>query len=42
MVEKILMKAEEEYEADDFEKLMSKKQTDTSIISDQYFRPEEL
>lgn len=42
MVEKILMKAEAEYEADDFEKLMQKKQTDSSIISDQYFKPEEL
>lgn len=42
MVEKILMKAEEEYEADDFEKLMQKKQTDSSIINDQYFKPEEL
>lgn len=42
MVQKILMKAEGEFEADDFEKLMQKKQTDTSIISDQYFKPEEL
>ena len=42
MVEKILMKAEQELEADDFEKLMSKKQTETTIINDQYFRAEEL
>lgn len=42
MVEKILMKAQEELDADDFDKLMAKKQTDNSIITDGYFRPEEL
>lgn len=38
----ILMKAEQESEYDDFEELMIKKQTDTSIISDEYYRPDEL
>ena len=38
----ILMKAEQETEYDDFEELMIKKQTDTSIISDEYYRPDEL
>lgn len=42
MVQKILMKAQEEFEADDFEKLMTKKQTDNSMITDGYFIPEEL
>lgn len=42
MIQKIIMKATEEFEADDFDKLMTKKQTDTSIINDDYFRPEEL
>lgn len=42
LIQKILMKAEEEYNADDFEALMAKKQTDTSIINDQYFTAEEL
>lgn len=42
MVQKILMKAQEEFEADDFEKLMAKKQTDNSMITDGYFIPEEL
>lgn len=39
---KILIKAEDEYEADDFDDLMKKKQTDSSIINDQYFLPNEL
>lgn len=38
----ILMKAEQETEYDDFEELMIKKQTDTSILSDEYYRPDEL
>lgn len=42
VVQKILMKAHEEFEADDFDKLMAKKQTDNSIITDEYFKPEEL
>jgi hypothetical protein len=36
------MKVEAEYDADDFVELMTKKQTDTTIINDQYFKPEEL
>lgn len=42
MVQKIIMKVQEEIEADDFDDLMIKKQTDTSIISDGYYLPEEL
>ena len=42
MVQKILMKTQEEFEADDFDKLMAKKQTDTSIINDEYFRPDDF
>lgn len=42
IIEKILMKVEAEYDADDFVELMTKKQTDTTIINDQYFKPEEL
>lgn len=42
IVQKLIMKAEAEYEADDFDKLMAKKQMDTSIINDQYFIAEEL
>lgn len=42
MIQKILMKAQEEFEADDFEKLMAKKQTDTSIITDEYFKAEDF
>jgi len=42
VVQKILMKAHEEFEADDFDKLMAKKQMDNSIITDEYFKPEEL
>ena len=42
MVQKILMKTQEEFEADDFDKLMTKKQTDTSIINDEYFRPDDF
>ena len=42
MAQKILMKAQEEFEADDFEELMAKKQTDNSIIADDYFRPEDF
>ena len=40
--QKIMMKAQENNESDDFEELMLKKQTDTSIISDGYFSPHEL
>lgn len=39
---KILAKAQMEMETDDFEELMTKKQTDTSTINDNYFLPEEL
>lgn len=39
---KILNKAHSELEVDDFEELMAKKQTDTSILNDNYFSPEEL
>lgn len=42
LAQRILMKAEEENEMDTFEELMSKKQTDTTIINDEYFIPEEL
>lgn len=42
MAQKILMKAQEEFESDDFEELMAKKQTDNSIITDNYFRPEDF
>lgn len=40
--QKIIMKAQENNESDDFEDLMLKKQTDVSIISDGYFSPHEL
>ena len=40
--QKIMMKAQENNETDDFEELMLKRQTDTSIISDGYFSPQEL
>lgn len=40
--DKILNKAYKELEADDFDELMRKKQTDTTIINDAYFMPEEL
>lgn len=39
---KILNKTHLELEADDFEELMLKKQTETSVLSDNYFLPEEL
>lgn len=39
---KIISKVQMELEEDDFEEIMSKKQTDVSIISDNYFLPEEL
>lgn len=42
MVQKILMKAQEEFEADDFDKLMAKKQTDSSIINDNYFKADDF
>jgi hypothetical protein len=42
LAQKILMKVEEEIEVDDFEELMKKKQTDTTIINDEYYKPEEL
>lgn len=42
LAQKILMKAEEELQSDEFEELMKKKQTDTTIINDEYFKPEEL
>jgi hypothetical protein len=39
---KILEKMNSELEADDFDELMLKKQTDVSVLSDNYFLPEEL
>ena len=42
LAKKIILKAQNELEADDFEELMHKKQTDTTIINDGYFLPEEL
>jgi hypothetical protein len=39
---KILDKAHSEIGASDFEEFMLKKQTDVSIINDDYFKPEEL
>ena len=42
LVGKILDKVNEELEFDDFEELMHKKQTNTSIINDNYYLPEEL
>ena len=42
IAQKILNKAYSELDADDFEELMSKKQTETDIIADNYFLPEEL
>ena len=42
MIQKILMKAKEEFETDDFEKTMDKKRTEQSLISDGYFRPEDF
>ena len=41
-IEKILNKVNDELSYDDFDELMLKKQTDTSIISDQYYLPNEL
>lgn len=41
-IEKILTKVNDELSYDDFDELMIKKQTDTSIINDQYFIPDEL
>lgn len=41
-IEKILNKVNDELSYDDFDELMLKKQTDTSIISDQYYLPDEL
>lgn len=42
IAQKILNKAYSELDVDDFEELMSKKQTETDIIADNYFLPEEL
>jgi hypothetical protein len=42
LAKKILIKVDEEKEKDDFDKLMTKKQTDNTIINDEYYRPEEL
>lgn len=42
IAQKILQKAYSDIEADDFEELMKKKQTETDIIADNYFLPEEL
>ena len=42
LVQKILMKVEEEIESDDFEELMKKKQTNASLLNDEYYKPEEL
>lgn len=42
IIEKIMEKVEEDLNADNFDELMAKKQTETSLIQDQYFLPEEL
>jgi hypothetical protein len=42
IIEKLLEKAQNEMDIDDFEELMTKKQTDNTIINDQYYLPEEL
>lgn len=42
IAQKILNKAYNEIESDNFEEIMQKKQTETTIINDNYFRPEEL
>jgi hypothetical protein len=42
IAQKILNKAYSELDVDDFEELMVKKQTETDIIADNYFLPEEL
>lgn len=42
LAQKILNKTNKELEYDDFEEVMHKKQTDTSIINDNYFINEEL
>jgi hypothetical protein len=42
IADKILAKVEMVLETDDFDEMMAKKQTDISIISDNYFLPEEL
>lgn len=42
IIEKIMEKVEEDLNADNFDEVMAKKQTETSLIQDQYFLPEEL
>lgn len=42
LAQKILIKAEEEKETDEFEELMRKKQTETSVINDEYYKPEDF
>ena len=42
LISKILNKVDEELNSVDFEELMLKKQTDSSIINDAYYMPEEL
>lgn len=42
IAQKILTKAYNEIESDEFDELMAKKQTNTTIISDEYFLPEDL
>lgn len=42
LAQKILDKTNKELEYDDFEELMHKKQTDTAVINDNYYLPEEL
>lgn len=42
LANKILSKAYDEINADEFDELMVKKQADTSLINDNYFKPEEL
>ena len=42
IINKILDKIYNELESDDFDELMAKKQTETNIITDEYFMPEDL
>lgn len=42
LANKLIEKAQEEIDGDNFDELMKKKQTDTTIITDGYFLPEEL
>ena len=42
IIEKLLNKVEEDFQSDDFDELMIKKQTENNLIKDEYFLPEEL